>query len=322
MRAITYNRYGAPDALSLTEIACPEPKHNEVLVRVRACSLNPWDWDKLRGRPWAIRLIDGAPIRPANRVLGSDVAGIVEAVGADVSQWRPGDRVFGDLSSGGWGCLAEFAIAKSDELAAIPPEVGFDEAASLPQAGQLALQGLRDVGGLSAGQDVLINGAGGGVGTLAIQIAKQAGARVTAIDRADKLARLSALGADEVLDFTQIDYRRIGKSWDLILEPVMQHRAASYRICLKRGGTFVMVGGKMRHLPALAWATYAQRRNPRRLRIVALKQLRADLNYLIDQVCSGQLVPAIDTTFSLDNAPGALLRLGQGDMFGKLVICP
>ncbi len=203
MKAIVYTKYGSPDVLELKEVEKPTPKDNEVLIKVYAASVNSWDWDRLRGT-FQGRL--GAVRKPKNRILGADIAGRVEAVGSNANQFQPGDEVFGDISgfrARDWGGFAEYVCAREDLLALKPASMTFEEAAAVPQAGVLALQGLRDKRQIQPGQNVLINGAGGGVGTFAVQIAKSFGAKVTGVDSARKLDMLCKIGSDHVIDYTK-----------------------------------------------------------------------------------------------------------------------
>ncbi len=216
MRAVVFTRYGSPDVLELKEIPKPAPADDEVLIRVHAASLNDWDCGALRGADLVNRLIFGL-FRPKKQILGSDVAGRVEAVGGNVRRFRPGDDVFGDLSRR-WGGFAEYVCAPEEMLAPKAPGMTFVEAAAIPQAGLLALQGLAKMGPIQPGQTLLINGAGGGVGTFAIQIAKRDGAEVTAVDAPGKLDLLRSLGADHVIDYTREDFTRSGRRYDLILD--------------------------------------------------------------------------------------------------------
>ena len=222
MRAVRYERYGGPERLHLVELPTPAPAPGEVLVRVRAASLNSWDWDLLRGRPVIARI--GGLFRPRLPVLGADVAGEVVAVGDGVTAFAVGDRVHGDLSGAGWGGFAEFAVAPVTDLRRIPDGIGFVDAAALPQAGGLALQGLR-LARVGAGDHVLVNGAGGGAGTLAVQLARRAGAEVTAVDRADKLDLLTRLGATRAIDLA--DPAAGGRRWAATTRSSSSSRAAA-----------------------------------------------------------------------------------------------
>ena len=217
MKAIVCTKYGSPDVLQLKEVAKPIPEDNEVLVEVHAASVNDWDWGLLRGKPFLNRLLFGL-LKPKIKILGSDIAGRVEAVGRNVKQFQPGDEVFGDISGCGWGGFAEYVCARENALALKPASMTFEEAAAVPQAAVLALQGLRDKGQIQPGQKVLINGAGGGVGTFAVQIAKSFGAEVTGVDSTRKLDMVRSIGADHVIDYTQEDFTQSGQRYDLILD--------------------------------------------------------------------------------------------------------
>ncbi|MBU1822442.1 MAG: NAD(P)-dependent alcohol dehydrogenase, partial [Bacteroidetes bacterium] len=243
MKAVVYSRYGAAEVLQPAEVPTPVPKDNEVLVKVQAASVNSWDWDLVTGKPLLYRLLFGI-FRPRYPIIGSDIAGRVEAVGKDVTQFKPGDEVFGDISGSGFGAFAEYACAPAKVLALKIPSMTFEQAAATPQAGVLALQGLRQ-GQLAAGQKVLINGAGGGVGTFAVQMAKVAGAQVTAVDRADKLDLLRSLGAAHVMDYRREDFTKTAHTYDLILDMVARHSVADCRRALNPGGRYVIVGGKV-----------------------------------------------------------------------------
>lgn len=319
MKAIVFTRYGSPDVLELREIERPAPAADEVLIRVHATSLNDWDWGALRGADLVNRVIFGLR-RPKKQILGSDVAGRVEAVGERVSRFQPGDEVFGDLS-GRWGGFAEYVCAPEQALIRKPASMTFEQAAALPQAGLLALQALRDRGRIQPGQTLLINGAGGGVGTLGIQIAKSFGVtEVTAVDSASKLALLRALGAEHVLDYTREDFTRTGRSYDLILDVKSNRSAFAYARALNPGGTYVTVGGSMaRLLPALAWAPWISRTQGKKIRILALKPNRglADLVALFE---AGKLAPVIDGRYTLAQVPEAFRYFGEARHQGKLVV--
>ncbi|WP_436236594.1 NAD(P)-dependent alcohol dehydrogenase [Paenibacillus sp. LjRoot153] len=209
MKAIIYTKYGSPNELTSTEVEKPQPKDHEVLINVHAASINSWDWDLLRGTPFLVRI--GGVLKPKYTILGADIAGRVEAVGKEVKQFVPGDEVFGDISGCSWGGFAEYVCASEMSLSLKPASISFEDAAAIPQAAVLALQGLRCKGLISKGNKVLINGAGGGVGTFAVQLAKLFGAEVTVVDSVTKLSKLQALGADHVMDYTKDDFTRSGK---------------------------------------------------------------------------------------------------------------
>ncbi|MDH3367543.1 MAG: NAD(P)-dependent alcohol dehydrogenase, partial [Gemmatimonadota bacterium] len=243
MRAMVQTRYGPPDVLELRELEQPTPRDDEVLIRVHAASINEWDWGRLHGTPLVNRAMFGF-FRPRtkHRILGCDISGRVESVGGRAQRFKPGDDVFGDLSHSGWGGFAEYVCARDDALAMKSPRMSFAEAAAVPQAGLLALQGLRK-GGIEHRQRVLVNGAGGGAGTFAIQIAKSLGAEVTAVDSDEKLDVMRRVGADHVLDYTAEDFTRRGETYDLIVDVMARRSLADYRRALTPGGMCVLLGG-------------------------------------------------------------------------------
>jgi NADPH:quinone reductase-like Zn-dependent oxidoreductase len=240
MKAVVYTRYGPPDVLRLADVETPTPKDDEVLVKVSAVSLNASDWEVLRGKPLYSRL--SGPFRPRKHVLGSDIAGRVEAVGSGVTLFEPGDRVFADILSR-MGGFAEYVCASESALARIPDGMSDEVAACLPQAGAIALQGIREKGRVEPGLDVLINGAGGGSGMYAVQLAKLHGALVTAVDNGEKLEFMRSLGADHVIDYTREDFTRNGHRYDLILDVAAYRSAFAYQRSLKPGGRYLYVGG-------------------------------------------------------------------------------
>jgi NADPH:quinone reductase-like Zn-dependent oxidoreductase len=243
MKAVVYTIYGPPEVLQLKQVEKPTPGDDEVLIKVHAASVNSWDWDLLRGVPFVNRILAGL-LKPTKiRILGCDIAGRIEAVGKSVKLLRPGDEVFGDLSGCGWGGFAEYVCARDNAVVLKPANMTFEQAAAIPQAGLLALQGLRDKGQVQAGQKVLINGAGGGVGTFALQIAKSFGAEVTCVDSANKLDMLRSSGAGHVIDYKKEDFTWNGQHYDLILDVMGYHSIFDYKRALSPRGKYVMVGG-------------------------------------------------------------------------------
>ena len=319
MRAVRYERYGGPERLRLVELPTPQPGPGEVLVRVRAASLNSWDWDLLRGRPFIARI--GGLFRPRLPVLGADVAGEVVAVGDGVTNLRVGDRVHGDLSGARWGGFAEFVGAPATDLRTIPDGIGFVEAAALPQAGGLALQGLR-LARVRAGDHVLVNGAGGGAGTLAVQLARRAGAEVTAVDRADKLDLLTGLGATRAIDLADpAAAEPPDGGYDVIIELVARRRLRDYRRMLAPRGRFVIIGGRMGVIFATFAFGAAMGRDGRSYAVLAA-HANEGLEELDAMVAAGEVHPVIDSVLPLAEVPEALRRIGAGDVHGKLVIDP
>jgi NADPH:quinone reductase-like Zn-dependent oxidoreductase len=319
MKALVYREYGAPDVLALAEVERPTPKDDEVLVRVHAASVNSWDWDLLRGQPWLTRI--GGWRAPKHPILGCDVAGTVEAVGRRAPTFAVGDEVFGDLSGGGWGGFAPWVCAKDGELARKPTSVTFEDAAALPQAGVLALQGLRQGEGDGRAREVLLNGAGGGVGTIALQIAKHRGARVTCVDAPDKLPMLQSLGADAVIDYTRDDFTHGDIRYDVILDVVGRAAISSLLRALAPKGAYVMVGGPMSNILRTAalglpirWLT------GKRLGLLIHRPNRGDLETLAQLCEAGVVTPVIDRQCALSEVPQALADLGAGRVQGKLVV--
>lgn len=321
MRAVVYSAYGGPEQLRVTEVPRPVPKPGEVLIRVKAASLNSWDWDLLRGQPFMVRL-EGLT-KPRHPVLGADVAGIVEAVGEGVTRFALGDAAFGDLSGASWGGFAEHVCAPETALAAIPAGVGFEAAAATPQAGLLAWQGLRWKGEVQPGDKVLINGGGGGAGTFAIQMAKLAGAAVTGVDRAEKAELMRAVGADRVVDYAVTDFTAEGQRYDLILDMVAGRPLAHYRRVLSPRGRFVMVGGKTSTILTVALVG-AMTSKPEGQQMGLLLH-RPDVGQLAELgalIAAGTIVPAVEQVYSLEDTAEAFRRIGEGRALGKLVVAP
>jgi NADPH:quinone reductase-like Zn-dependent oxidoreductase len=318
MKAIVFTKYGSPDVLELKEVDKPSPKDNEVLIRVHAASLNDWDWAALHGVPFVNRLMFGL-LYPRKQILGSDIAGRIEAVGKSVRQFQPGDEVFGDLS-GHWGGFAEYVCARENALVLKAPSMTFEQAAAIPQAAMLALQGLRAMGRIQPGQKLLINGAGGGVGTFAIQIAKLYGVEVTGVDSPGKLAMLRSMGATHVIDYTQEDFTRNGQRYDLILDVKTTRSILTCARALSPNGTYVTVGGSMARLfQALLlspWISMTQNKN---IRLLALKPNRG-LAYMKELFEAGKVVPVIDGPYELSEVPKAFRHSGEGRHKGKVVI--
>ncbi len=321
MKAIVFTRYGSPDGLKLKEIPKPTPKDDELLIRVHASSINSWDWEFLNGKPFINRLMFGLlRPKPAKQVLGADIAGTVEAVGEGVTRFQPGDEVFGDLWSN-WGGFAEYACAHETALDLRPANSTFEEAAAVPQAGVLALQGLRKAGQIQPGQKVLINGAGGGVGTFAVQLAKLSGAEVTGVDASHKLNVVRSVGADHVIDYTQNDFTESGERYDLIVDCQNFRSMIDNRRALRPGGTYAMIGGSIPRVYQLWFLSLIASftHEDRRLRLVAGGPNKglADLKELVE---AGKLVSIIDRTYQLSEVSEALRYFGQGRHKGKIVI--
>jgi len=321
MKAIVYTKYGSPDMLHLKELNKPIPDKDEVLVKVYATSVNSWDWDLLRGKPFLVRMIGGL-WSPRHKILGADIAGLVESVGSNVKEFKPGDEVFGDTAGSGFGGFAEYVSVPEKLLARKSPAMTFEQAAALPQAGLLALQGLCHKGSIKQSQEILINGAGGAVGTIGLQYAKSLGAIVTCVDKAEKFELLRSLGADHLIDYTKVDYTRNGLQYDRILDVIAHKTVFDYKRALKPGGTFTMIGGSMGGLLLLflLFGSIISRIGNKKLGIMGYKPNRKDLEYLNLLFEDGKMVPVIDKCFPLQEVPAAFQYFGTGNVKGKIVI--
>ncbi|WP_369374739.1 NAD(P)-dependent alcohol dehydrogenase [Promicromonospora sp. Populi] len=314
MRAVVYDEYGSPEMLRIEDVPTPSAGPRQVLVEVLATSINLSDWEGLHGTPFYARF--GGLRRPGRRVLGSDIAGRVAAVGAEVTRFRPGDAVYGDNLAllGGY---AQYALAAESALAHKPAALTFAEASTLPQAGPIALQGTAAA---RPGSRVLVNGAGGGSGTFAVQLAKLAGAHVTGVDNAGKLDYVRSLGADHVIDYRSEDFTRIGP-YDLVLDLVAHRSVLAYRRALAPGGRYLCVGGPVRTLLAILTAgTVIGLLTGRRIGILVVRPGPEHFEPLALQCLAGEISIHIDRTFPLDEVPQALAFHGEGHALGKVVV--
>jgi NADPH:quinone reductase-like Zn-dependent oxidoreductase len=317
MKAIVYTKYGTLDVLKLKEVDKPIPMENEVLIKVYAVSINDWDWGLLQG-DLINRLLNGL-LKPKIKILGSDIAGRIESVGKNVKKFQHGDEVYGDLS-GSWGGFAEYVCARENALALKPASMTFNEAAAIPQAAMLAIQGLRDKGQIKQGQKLLVNGAGGGVGTFAIQIAKLYGIEVTAVDSLGKLNMLSSMGAEHVIDYTQEDFTKNGQRYDLILDVKTNRSIFNCARALSPNGIYVIVGGSMTRLfQALFLMPWFSIFSKKKICILALKPNK-DLAYINELFEAGKLKPVIDGPYKLDEVPIAFKLFCEALHKGKVVI--
>jgi NADPH:quinone reductase-like Zn-dependent oxidoreductase len=318
MKALVYTRYGSPDVLQLKEVAKPVPTDDEVLIKVHAVSLNRSDWETLIGKPLYARL--GGLFKPSRQILGSDIAGRVEVAGRNNTQFQPGDEVFGDILEH-MGGFAEYVCVRGKVMTLKPASMTFEEAAAIPQAGVIALQGIRDKGKVQPGQKVLINGAGGGAGMFAVQLAKLYGAEVTGVDNTGKLDFVRSLGADHVIDYTREDFTKNGKQYDLILDVIAYRSPFAYARALKPNGRYYAVGGSVAILlQILLLGSWIRRTTGKQIRILAVQPNREDLVAVTELIGAGKIVAAIDRRYPLEQTAEALRYLGEGHARGKVVI--
>jgi NADPH:quinone reductase-like Zn-dependent oxidoreductase len=321
MKAVVYREYGSPAVLSLEELDKPTPKENEVLVRVRAASANPADWHYLRGVPYVMRPQAGLR-RPKNGVLGRDIAGEVEAVGPGVTATRPGDEVFAEVEMGGF---AEYTCVADELVVSKPANLTFEEAAAVPLAGLTALQGLRDAGKVQPGQNVLIIGAAGGVGSFAVQLAKHFDAHVTGVCSTTKVELVRSLGADDVVDYTEEDFTQRGRKFDLILQLAGTAPPSALRRVLTQRGTLVLSSGESdgRWLGPVGRMINAAVLSPfvsQKLGSFLARPKKDDLQLLKELIEAGTVKPVIDRKYSLNEVPEAIRYLEEGHARGKIVI--
>ena len=318
MKAFVYEQYGSPDILKMKEVERPAPKKDELLVRIKGISLNPADWRRLRGDPFVVRIQTGW-LRPKATILGSDIAGEVIDVGEEVTQFQPGDEVFAEIGTGGF---AEYVCAAEEKFALRPQNISFAEAAAAPLVGNTALQALRDFGEVESGQTVLINGASGGVGSFAIQIAKHFGAVVTAVCSKKNFDLVRSLGADDVIDYTSNDFVEVDRRFDLILDIVGNREARAYQAILAPDGKCALIGfSTFRHLTKF-------RRQGRRLSNMGNQKIGAmiaridqdDLAVVAGLLDSGEVKPVIDRQLQFEDIPEGLKYLETGRARGKVIV--
>jgi NADPH:quinone reductase-like Zn-dependent oxidoreductase len=317
LKAVVYTKYGGPEVLQIKEVEKPTPGDDEVLVKVHAVSVNDWDFGKLDGSLFN-RLLSGFS-KPKHQILGSDIAGRVEVVGKNVTKFHQGDEVYGDLS-GKWGGFAEYVCALEKSLTLKPMAMSFEEAAAIPQAAMLAVQGLIDKGKIKPGQKILLNGAGGGVGTFALQLAKLYDAEITVVDSGPKLDMLRSMGAHHVIDYTKEDFTKSGRQYDLILDVKTNRSPFSYARALKPNGIYATVGGSLtRLLQFLLFAPLISLFHKRKLTIVALK-LNKDLPYINELFEAGKIKPVMGNRYRLEDVPEAFRLFSKAEHQGKIVI--
>jgi len=319
MKAIVYEKYGPPDVLHLKEIEKPVPLDNEVLIKVRAASVTFGDLAAVKGEPFMVRFTLGLR-EPKYKTPGKDVAGEVEAVGANVKEFKVGDAVFGDLSECGWGAFAEYVSVPENAIVHKPVNSSFEEAAAVPESAVVALQGLRNLGQIQSGQKILINGASGGIGTFAVQIAKLFGTHVTGVCSTRNLDLVRSIGADQVIDYTKEDFTLSGQQYDLILATAGYRSLFEYKRALAPNGHYVAAGGEMAQIfqPMLLgpWLSTGGRK----MTNLAMKPNKNDLTFVKDLIEDGKVKPVIDKCFPLNEVPEAFRYYGQGRSRGKVVV--
>ena len=314
MKAIIYRKFGSPDVLELADVEKPVPGKNEILLKVHAASANAYDWRHLRADPFLIHFMGAGIFKPSHPILGADMAGTVEAVGSDVKSFKPGNRVFGE---GGYGGFAEFACADAKRFAIMPDSISFEEAAAAPMAALTSLQGLRDKGKIKAGDKVLVNGASGGVGSFAVQIARSFDAEVTGVCSTSKVDFVRSLGADFVLDYRKEDVTKSGEKYDLILDIAAYRPSGDYKRILKPGGMYVMIGGSMSRIFSMMLKSSMGNRN---MTVMIAEVKQADLEVIAGMLGSGKIRSVIDKQFPLEKTADALRYLEQGKASGKVVV--
>jgi NADPH:quinone reductase-like Zn-dependent oxidoreductase len=314
MKAMVYEKFGPPDVLQLQEVDKPVPKDNEILIKVRAASVNAYDWRHVSADPFMIRLMGAGFLKPKHRILGADVAGQVEAVGAAVTQFKPGDEVLGD---GGYGGFAEYACVDENRFVLKPANLTFEEAAAVPMAGLTALQGLRDKGQIRAGQKVLINGASGGVGTFAVQIAKSFGTEVTGVCSTAKMDLVRSIGADRVIDHTQVDVTGSDQKYDLIFDIAAYRSVSKYKRILSSGGTYVLAGGSFARILQLMLMSITGAKN---MGFMVARVDQKDLLFILELMNAGKVRSIIDKRYPLSETAEALRYVQEGHARGKVVI--
>ena len=318
MKALVYHRYGGIKQLQLEEVEKPVPADNEVLIKVVAAGLNPWDVDKLLGRPLLVRM--GGIFRPTHKILGADVSGVVEAVGANVQEFKVGDSVYGDLSEGQWGAFSEYVCAGKKQLRKKPEFLSHQEAAALPQAGVMALQALTEKLEVDEQTKVLFNGAGGGVGSIGIQIAKSMGAEVTAVDRTEKFSFLSEIGADDLIDYRIDDFTKSGEKYDLIIDVVFNRSSVSALRSLTPNGRYLIVGGKIGLLFRVMLTSLLLRLFTKKRINLLIHRPNCNLEQLEELFERGEFQLKIHNTYSLKEAHKGFMELRAGSVKGKVVV--
>ncbi|MEI7011777.1 NAD(P)-dependent alcohol dehydrogenase [Leptospira licerasiae] len=321
MKAIVYENYGSTEVLKLKEVSKPVPKENEILIKVQVASVNAADWRMMKADPFLVRFYAGLFKPKKISILGADVAGTVEEVGRNITKFRPGDEVFGDVFASGFGGFAEYKCGKEDEFVLKPSNLSFENVAALPLAGMTALHSLRNFGKIQAGQEVLINGASGGVGTFAIQLAKYFGANVTAVCSTSKKEMAISLGANHVIDYTKEDFTKNGKKYDLIVGVNGYHSLSEYKASLNPKGRYVMAGGGTAQLfQALLLGPFVSLTSDRKIVAASSQPNQKDLLFLSELMKSDKIKSVIDRRYTLEEVPEAIRYVEEGHAGGKVII--
>ena len=321
MKALIIRKYGSPDFLEIQDVETPSPARDQVLIKVNAVSVNDWDWGLLHGSPFVPNRFMAGLFRP-RIIIGSDIAGVIEAVGGAVSTFKPGDEVYGDLSGCGFGGFAEYVCAPESAVRFKSPRMTFEQAAAIPQAGMLALQGVMSNGQPEPGESVLINGAGGGVGSIAIQLLKLQDLKVTGVDSAAKLNAMRSWGFDHVIDYRTEDFTRTGRRYDLIIDAKTDRSPGDYERALNPNGVYATVGGRLFGLLKIALSGLRlNRARDKKLRVISL-QTNRDLAYFNELFESGQFEPVIDSEFAFteNDVRTAFHHFGAAAHKGKIVV--
>lgn len=314
MKAIIYTKFGSPDQLKLAKVEKPLPGENQLLIKVHASSANAYDWRHLRADPFLIRLMGAGFFKPKHQILGADIAGVVEETGSNVKQFMPGDAVFGEGSYGGF---AEYVCVDADRFVKKPENLSFEEAAAAPMAALTALQGLRDKGSIKSGQKVLINGASGGVGTFAVQIAKTFGAEVTGVCSTSKKELVKSLGADQVIDYTNEDITKNNEQFDLIFDIAAYRSFSDYKPILKPDGKYVLAGGSISRIFQLMFKSMIKSKN---IAVLIANINQKDMLLIKELLESGKIKSVIDKIYPLEETAEAIRYLEDGNVKGKVVI--
>ena len=319
MKAINLIKYGSPETLQIKEVQIPEPAENELLIKVQATAINDYDWGMIRGKPYLYRLIFGIS-KPKRQIPGMELSGTVEALGPGARLFKKGDEVYGDISENGFGSFAEYVCVDERAVVKKPAKMSFEEATAIPHASMLAFQGLFDKGNLQNGQNILINGAGGGVGMFALQIAKLHECQVTGVDTAEKQEMMKSLGFDHFIDYRKEDFTKSGQQYDLILDTKTTHSPFAYARALKPGGIYVTVGGNIiRLLQAYILKSLVKWSTKKTISILALRPNK-DLNYINGLFEEGKIHCIIDGPYPFEKIPWAVRYFGEGKHKGKVVI--